>query len=151
MKYLILVHVLSAIIGIGPTYFGHVLLRQNQSLEELRASLKIAGKLELFPKIGGSIALITGLILVFIGDYGTFAQLWIISSLVAYVLIQVVVIGVIMPRQKKLSAWVLDITNRNKPTFPEEQRTQFIQISKLYYVPSALGVILFIMMILRPA
>lgn len=52
MEYLILIHIISAIIGIGPTYFGHVLLRQNQSLEELRTSLKLAGKLELFPKIG---------------------------------------------------------------------------------------------------
>ena len=50
MEYLILIHVLSAIIGIGPTYFGHVLLRQNQSLDELRASLELARQIRVVSK-----------------------------------------------------------------------------------------------------
>jgi uncharacterized membrane protein len=39
MKILVLIHVLSAIIGVGPTFFAHVLLRKKQTLEELRMSL----------------------------------------------------------------------------------------------------------------
>jgi uncharacterized membrane protein len=151
MQLLILIHVLSAIIGIGPTFFCHVLLRKNQSLEELRASLKLAHKLEMFPKIGGSIALLTGLLLVIIGNYGTFQQLWIIGSLVAYALIQILVIAVIAPRQKKLSGWALDIANRNEKTFPDEQRSLFVKVSNMYYAPTAIGVILFILMIIKPA
>jgi uncharacterized membrane protein len=150
MQLLILIHVLSAIIGIGPTFFSHVLLRKNQSLEELRASLKLAHRLELFPKIGGSIALLTGLLLVIIGNYGTFQQLWIIGSLVAYALIQIIVIAFIAPRQKKLSGWALDIANRNEKTFPDEQRSLFVKVSNMYYAPTAIGVILFILMIIKP-
>jgi uncharacterized membrane protein len=151
MTFLIIIHVLSAIIGVGPTFFSHVLLRNNQSLEELRASLKMAHRLELFPKIGGSIALITGLLLVMIGNYGKFAQLWIIGSLVAYALIQIIVIAVISPRQKKLTGWVLDIAHRNEKTLPDVQSKLFVKVSNLYYGPTALGVILFIMMIVRPS
>jgi hypothetical protein len=106
--------------------------------------------LELFPKIGGSIALLTGLLLVIIGNYGKFSQLWIIGSLVAYALIQILVIAVIAPRQKKLSDWALDIANRNAKTFPDEQRSLFVKVSNMYYAPTAIGVILFILMIIRP-
>jgi uncharacterized membrane protein len=151
MEVLILVHVLSAIIGIGPTFFSHVLLRKNQSLEELRASLRLAGRLELFPKIGGSLALVTGLVLVWIGEYGKFAQSWIIGALVAYACIQILVIGVIAPRQKKLASWVMDIANRNEKTFPEDQRRLFVNVSNLYYAPTVLGVVLFVLMIIRPS
>jgi uncharacterized membrane protein len=76
-----LVHVLSAIIGIGPTYAFLVVLRKNQSVQELRSSLKMGIILELFLKILGSLAVVTGLVLFFVGDYGQFTQLWLIGSL----------------------------------------------------------------------
>ena len=50
MKFLVLIHVLSAIIGVGPTFFAHVLLRKTQTLEELRMSLRVGSRLEMFPK-----------------------------------------------------------------------------------------------------
>ncbi|MFC0274083.1 hypothetical protein ACFFIX_22300 [Metabacillus herbersteinensis] len=36
IKVLVLIHVLSAIIGVGPTFFAHVLTRKKQSVEQLR-------------------------------------------------------------------------------------------------------------------
>jgi uncharacterized membrane protein len=149
MIYLITIHVLSAIIGIGPTFFSHVLLRKNQSLNDLRLSLKLAHRLEMFPKIGGTLALLTGIILIIVGNYGGFAQVWIIGSLIAYAIIQILVIGIILPRQKKLEGWVLDDANRNEKTLPDEQNKLFTTISNLYYAPTTLGILLFIFMIVR--
>jgi hypothetical protein len=70
VKWLILAHVLSAIIGIGPTYAFLIIFRKNQSAPELKFSLKMGKILELFPKILGSLAVLTGLVLFFIGDMG---------------------------------------------------------------------------------
>ena len=149
MIYLIVIHVLSAIIGVGPTFFSHALLRKNQSMEDLRSSLRLAHRLELFPKIGGTLALLTGIILVLIGNYGGFAQIWIIGSLVVYAIIQIIVIGIIVPRQKKLESRVLDDANRSVNTLPDEQNKLFTTISNLYYAPTTLGVLLFIFMIVK--
>jgi uncharacterized membrane protein SirB2 len=107
MKWLILIHALAAIIGVGPTFFGHVLFRKKQSFEELKSSLAISKKLEYFPKIGGTIAVVTGFILFFIGNYGSFMQLWLMGSLVLYVLIQITAIFFVTPTANKLSEWVI--------------------------------------------
>lgn len=151
MVYLVVIHVMSAIIGVGPTFFGHVLLRKNQSLEDLRFSLKIGHRLELFPKIGGTLALLTGILLVIIGNYGGFAQTWIIGSLVVYALIQLLVIGFIVPRQKKMLGWAFDEANLHKASLPDEQKKLLHTTSTLYYVASLLGVLLFILMIVKPS
>ncbi|KIL38903.1 hypothetical protein SD70_23395 [Gordoniibacillus kamchatkensis] len=150
MKWLILLHVLSSIIGVGPTFFGHVLLRRKQSLHDLRASLRIGKRLEAFPKIGGSIAVLSGLILIWVGNYGSFAQLWLYGSLILYVLIQVIVIGIITPNQKKLAGWVFDPANERAQEIPPQQRSLLGKVSSLYYCASTLGVLLFIFMIMKP-
>lgn len=102
LQFLIVIHVLAAIIGIGPTFFGHVLLRKEQSVQELRHSLATVKKLEIFPKVGGSLAVITGFILYFVGDYGSFMQLWLIGTLILYILIQLIVIVMVGPKSKKI-------------------------------------------------
>jgi uncharacterized membrane protein len=150
LKFLVLIHVLSAIVGVGPTFFAHVLLRKNQTLEELRASLKLGKVLELFPKIGGTIALLSGILLLIVGSYGTFDQLWIIGSLVTYLIIQILVVGIAAPAQKNLAGWVLDPANGKESILPEKQHMILARVSKVFYAASTLGVILFIFMILKP-
>lgn len=151
MKFLVLLHVLSAIIGVGPTFFAHVLLRRRQTLEELRSSIRVDGKLEIFPKVGGTIAVITGLLLIWLGEYGPFTQLWVLGSLVLYVLIQVVVLGFAMPQQRKLAAWVLDPANQSAKELPTDVRASLAKASNYFYIASSLAIILFIFMILKPA
>jgi uncharacterized membrane protein SirB2 len=141
LKVLVLIHVLSAIIGVGPTFFGHVLYRKNQNAEDLNY----------FPKIGGTLAVLTGITLVIIGNYGSFlTQLWLIGSLVLYILIQVLVIGVIDPRAKKLATWVFAEENKTTVDLPEEQTKQLYSINKLFYAATTLGTVLFIFMIWKP-
>lgn len=150
MKLLILIHVLSSIIGVGPTFFGHVLTRPSQSLEDLRASYRFSKHLELFPKIGGTLAVLSGIVLYIIGDYGKFTQLWIIGSLILYVLIQIIVIAFITPKQKIVSNWLFDEKNKNIDVINAEILQTQKQINNLFYLASFLGVLLFIFMILKP-
>ncbi|MFC5449657.1 universal stress protein [Paenibacillus aestuarii] len=151
MKLLVLIHVLSAIIGVGPTFFAHVLLRKNQTLDELRSSMRAGKPLDFFPKIGGSIAVITGIVLLFVGSYGSFMQTWLIGSLVAYVLIQIIAIGFATPAHKKLAKWVLDPTNTKASELPAEQRRNWTRARNYFYAASTIGVILFVFMIMKPA
>jgi hypothetical protein len=83
---LIFIHVVSAIVGIGPTFFIHVLLRKGQTYGQLRNSLGLTQALEKFPKILGSLAVVSGLLLAWLGDY-SYKQFWIYGSIALYVLI----------------------------------------------------------------
>lgn len=151
MKFLVLIHVLSAIIGVGPTFFAHVLYRKNQSVNELRQSMKLAAVLEFFPKIGGTVAVLSGLLLIWLSDYGAFTQLWLIGSLILYVLIQIVVIALATPPAKQLAKWLVDPANRSiQEELPEAPKKLLLRVNGLFYVASGMGTLLFILMILKP-
>ncbi|BCB02238.1 DUF2269 family protein [Bacillus sp. KH172YL63] len=151
MKALVLVHVLSAIIGIGPTFFTHVLTRPSQNVEQLKVSMALYQRLEFFPKIGGSLALLTGFILFFAGDYGPFTQLWIAGSFTLYLLIQLSVFLLINPNAKKVSTWLTLPENEFLTGAPPEEIQRHLSLFNRYmYMTSALGVLLFICMILKP-
>jgi uncharacterized membrane protein len=150
LKFLILIHVLSAIIGVGPTFFSHVLFRKNQTVKELKSSLALGKHLEKFPKIGGSIAVLTGILLIFLNDYGSFMKLWLIGSLAIYICIQIIVIGFGAPASKKLVQWVFNPENDHHEEIPQEQKQILAKVSNIFYVASSLGVLLFIFMIVKP-
>ena len=151
MKLLLLLHVLSAIIGIGPTFFIHVLIRPNKTIEELQVTMKLMKGLELFPKIGGSIAVLSGFVLFWIGDYGTFTQIWLAGSLLLYIIIQILVIGLITPRTNRVNEWLIlpeNVKLTGAP--PVEIQHHLVIIHRYFYLASSLGVLLFIFMILKP-
>lgn len=150
VKLLILIHVLSAIIGVGPTFYGHVLVRKGQSVMRLRNSMDYGKSLEYFPKIGGTIALLTGIILVIVGNYGSFMQLWLVGSLLVYVYIQVLVIGFIAPKQKQLGNWLFNPENVEIKQLPDTQLRLYHKVNRLYWAASTGGVLLFALMIVRP-
>ncbi|MCA1064305.1 DUF2269 family protein [Rossellomorea sp. AcN35-11] len=151
MDWLILSHVLSAIIGVGPTFFAHVLTRPDQTVEQLKVTTELNRRLEYFPKIGGSIAVLTGFILFFTGDYGHFTQLWILGSVILYILIQLIVIALITPASKKINKWVsLPEHEHLTGAPPEEIQRYIVIIQRYFYLASSLGVLLFILMILKP-
>ncbi|MFD0671131.1 DUF2269 family protein [Cohnella sp. GCM10027633] len=151
MQALVVIHVLSALIGIGPTFVSHVLLRRNQSVQEYRASLALAKKLEAFPKTGGPIAVLSGIGLIVAGDYGAFTQTWLIGSLILFVAIQVLTAVAVFPAMKKAGGWLSDPSNDSATVLPPEQRRNIEQASAWLYAASTLGVLLFILMIVKPA
>jgi uncharacterized membrane protein len=150
LKFLILIHVLSAIIGVGPTFFSHVLFRKNQTVKELKSSLALGKHLEKFPKIGGTIAVLTGILLISLNDYGSFTKLWLVGSLVIYICIQIIVIGFGAPASKKLVQWVFNPENDHHEEMPQEQKETLTKVSNIFYLASSLGVLLFVFMILKP-
>jgi hypothetical protein len=151
MKWLVLVHVLSAIIGIGPTYAFLIIFRKNQSAPELKFSLKMGKILELFPKILGSLAVVTGLTLFFVGEYGAFTQLWLVGSLALFVIVQVIVIAIAPRWINSLTKWVEDPANQTFQALPSPQASQLSKALNSSRLASFIGLVLLIFMILKPA
>jgi len=126
-----------------------VLLRGNQSVGELRHSLRYAHLLELFPKIGGTLAVLSGLALVAVTGYA-FSEPWIIISIGLYVVIQIIVIGFAAPLGKKLNEWIATTLEADTNPVPAAQSAQLARLNRFMSAASILGVLLFAMMFLRP-
>lgn len=151
LQFLVLIHVLSAVMGVGPTFFGHVMIRRSQTVSEYRGALRLIDLMEYFPKVGGTLAVLTGLALIWIGNYGSFLQLWLVGTLIVYIVLQLIVIMMIMPLSKKLRAWLADSSQQEVNRFPAEQQKIVNLISTRYYIASGLGILIFILMIVKPS
>lgn len=151
MKWLVWIHVLVAIIGIGPTFFGNILLRKHQTITDLRHNILLQHKLDYFPKIGGTIAVITGILLVIFGDYGSILQFWLFAPLLLYFGIQIIVIGFISPRLYELQHWLLHPDNRASTQLPLKQVLGLHSLSNLYMLVTILGFLIFLLMVVKPA
>jgi len=150
MKWFLLIHVLSAVIGIGPTFFAHYITRNGQTVEEFKHNYKIGKKLYIFPLIGGPIAVITGIIITHLGNYNFFSSFWLYGSLIIYIIIQVIGIGVLFPSIEKVAKWVMKVENKDRQTFPAEQERQIRQINRTLNVVSVLSIMLFTLMVIKP-
>ena len=150
MEWLVTIHVLSAVLGIGPTYFGHILLRKKQSKEQLQSSLSLFGLLNYFPKIGGSIAVVSGILLVALSGW-KFSDLWIAGSLVLYVLIQVVAVAMMGPILKQLVQALNAANNKGSDSAATDGSSALLaKINRLYYTASILGAVLILLMVIKP-
>jgi uncharacterized membrane protein len=148
---LVLVHVLAAVIGVGPTYCFPILLRPSLTPPELRTALGIAQRLARFPQIGGPIALLSGIALVFAMDPAhLLVQKWIIGSMVLFVAIQVVVMTMAVPATKRLAAWAFNPANVDAKVLPPEAEAHFRKLRMAHATASACGTLLFTLMILKP-
>ncbi|MDF2724424.1 MAG: hypothetical protein K0Q59_4099 [Paenibacillus sp.] len=150
MGWLVTVHVLSAVLGIGPTYFGHILLRKKQQREQLLQSLSMFKLLNYFPKIGGTIAVVSGILLVALTGWN-FSDLWILVSLALYVVIQVVAVGMLGPVLNKLvQALNAADGGESSPSGTDSKSTLLAKANRLYNTASLLGIVLIVLMIIKP-
>ncbi|WP_249864634.1 DUF2269 family protein [Paenibacillus konkukensis] len=149
MNWLVLLHVLSAIIGIGPTYFSHVLYRRRQSVAELKQSIRLNKMLDFFPVAGGSVAIVTGIALVALSKLH-FLDLWIAGSLVIYILIQYIIVAQVIPERRRLREALADPALRDRDMLSAELQQQVASINKRLYAATLLGLLLFAAMIVKP-
>ena len=150
LKVLVAIHVLSAIVGIGPTFILHLLMRGNQSASQLRQSLGLMRLVERFPKVGGPIAVLSGILLVSIYSYGSFGQLWLVGSLVLFVLIQILVVGVAGKQLKPVADWERDAAGQKDPVVPLQVEQALRRVGGTMWLAHALAVALFLLMIVKP-
>jgi len=148
---LVAVHVLAAVVGIGPTFAYHAFLRPNQTARQLLFSLAALRSLDRFPKIGGPIAVLSGIALVAAYDYGGIRQLWLSGGLLLFVAVQVVVVGLAGAPQKTLAAWSASAAEQPEPVVPLEVREALRKMNVYMWWAHALAVLLFLLMIVKPA
>ncbi|TDF97083.1 DUF2269 family protein [Paenibacillus piri] len=150
MKWFVLLHVLTAIIGLGPAFAFPFLLRRTESIEDMVRALHSVARLELFPKLFGTIAVLSGLLLLWIGTYGSWLQIWIVGTLFLYLIIEVLVVVFLNPTAKKLYDSLTSLDMKSLPELPHQAAAMYTRVRNLHLWASVLSLFIFALMILKP-
>jgi uncharacterized membrane protein SirB2 len=101
--FLVLIHVSSAILGMGPGFVMIYVVTRAKTMTELKYAYAIRNRLHILVMIGGTLLLLSGLGMGFIHSY-LFHSKWYVSSLVLFL----VALGfgpvVLSPRSKPVKA-----------------------------------------------
>ncbi|WP_169306684.1 DUF2269 family protein [Cohnella pontilimi] len=143
---LIVLHVLAAIVGIGPAFILPVLGKSAKSGSQLRFIFGIIQKVNKFPKIGGITLLVTGVLLMIVSKIG-FSLVWLNISLLLFLLIEILIIGFVEPRMKRTTHLVLSSEGEDIPSgFAESMK----QIAPLESTVHLFTFAIIALMVLKP-
>lgn len=84
-EILVIIHILSAIVGLGPGFVLTYIVMKATNMAELRHGYKLRKQIHIFVMIGGTLLLVTGIIMGLINPY-LFKQGWYIVSFILYIL-----------------------------------------------------------------
>ncbi len=143
---LVVIHIFSAIVGIGPGFILTTIVKSARTMEEIRHAFMLKTKVHVFVMIGGILVLVTGLAMGFIRPY-LFNQGWYITSMLLYFL--ALALGPTL--LKKYSYPIKQILqNKDRNDIPKEYFTHLNKLLKVEYVENTLLICIIILMTLKP-
>ena len=143
---LLLIHVLSAIIGLGVTFAFPVIANSAKNLSQLKHTLGLMKRLEKFPQIGGVFLLVTGLIMGIITPT-YFTKVWFVGSIVLYLLIEGLIYFVIGPKMKKVVPLVMSAEGEK---IPEEYEVVAKSTAPIHLFTIIGGIMIIVLMSAKP-
>jgi uncharacterized membrane protein len=147
----IVIHVLSAVLGLGPAFAFPWMLREAATVMEMKKNVEQVAFLELFPKLFGTVAVLSGLALFFTGSYGSFTQLWLLGTLLIFIAIEILVIGFMAPATKALLELTNEVQSADALKRPADPLLRLYgRVRKLHVWSGVLGLVIFILMIAKP-
>lgn len=105
-RLLVLIHVFSAILGLGPGFVLIYVAKYSKNLTELRYSFQVRKWLHVFIMIGGSLLLLTGLTMGFLNP-PLFQAFWYVTSLILFLIALAFGPIVLSPRVRKIKALLI--------------------------------------------
>lgn len=143
---LVLIHVFSAIVGLGPGFVMIYIVTKAKTMTELRHAYFIRNRIHVFVMIGGSLLLITGL-LMGIMEPIWFKQIWFVASLILFLIALAAGPIVLSPRSKPIKKILAE---EKSDVIPAEY---YPLADKLFFYERLTNLIFFIiiaLMILKP-
>lgn len=80
---LLVVHVFSAILGLGPGFVMIYIVSEAKTMSQLRHAYEIRNRIHIFVMVGGTLLLITGIWMGIINPH-LWKQVWYVASLILY-------------------------------------------------------------------
>jgi uncharacterized membrane protein len=145
-KIIVVLHIFSAIMGMGPGFILTTVVKSGKTMTELRHSYAVRHKLHIFVMVGGTLLLITGLLMGFMNP-SLFRMGWYVISLVLFLAALAIGPVVLSPRSKPVKAL---LASHKGEEIPEE----YYRLSKILfryeYLENAIFIVIIALMILKP-
>jgi uncharacterized membrane protein len=145
-KIIVVLHIFSAILGMGPGFILTTVVKSGKTMTELRHSYAIRHKLHIFVMVGGTLLLITGLLMGFMNP-SLFRMGWYVTSLLLFLAALAIGPFILSPRSKPVKAL---LANHKGEEIPEE----YYRLSKILfryeYLENIIFIIIIALMILKP-
>ena len=143
---IVLIHVISAVVGMGPAFLFPMIIKFAKTKEQLVFINRLLEKAEKGIKIGSIVLLVTGFIMGFLNT-NLFQEIWYIASIVLYFVAQIFVIGVGVKNTKKVVT-ILEKSEGNE--IPMEVNILNNQIIKAHYATSVIVLFMIFFMSIKP-
>ncbi|MBS4200387.1 DUF2269 family protein [Bacillus sp. FJAT-49732] len=146
-KILVIVHIFSAILGMGPGFVLSQIGKSAKTINELRLAYKIKNRIHIFVMIGGTLLLVSGLLM---GAVNTslFRQGWYIVSLFLFLLALAMGPIVLSPISKPLKAKIEEAHDGDE--IPEEYAREGKKLVFYEHIASLIFLVIIALMILKP-
>ena len=145
-KIIVVLHIFSAILGMGPGFILTTVVKSGKNMTELRHSYAIRHKLHIFVMVGGTLLLITGLIMGFMNP-SLFQMGWYVTSLVLFLAALAIGPLVLSPRSKPVKAL---LASHKGEEIPEEYFRLSKTLFRYEHLENVIFIVIIALMILKP-
>ncbi|MEO8960969.1 MAG: DUF2269 family protein [Ginsengibacter sp.] len=145
-RILLLVHVFSAILGLGPGFIMIYIVTKAGTMTELRHAYLIRNRLHIFVMVGGTLLLLSGLAMGAINSY-LFRIGWYVTSLTLFLIALGFGPVILSPRSKPIKALLKNHTGDNIP------KEYYKLAQKLFFyerIENVIFLIIIVLMVLKP-
>lgn len=111
---LVFIHVISAILGLGPGFIMIYVVQKANTMTELKHAYYIRNRIHIFVMVGGTLLLVTGLLMGFIRPY-LFKQIWFSLSLILFLIALAVGPTILSPKAKPIKQMLHDVADDQIP------------------------------------
>ncbi|WP_047983042.1 DUF2269 family protein [Ornithinibacillus californiensis] len=144
--FLVLVHIFSAILGMGPGFMMIIIVSKANNLTELRHAYKIRNRMHIFTMVGGTLLLLTGLLMGAINTY-LFQQGWYVISLILFLIALAFGPFLLSPRSKPIKEL---LKNAEGETIPAEYEGMSKRLFFVERIENIIFLIIIVLMIVKP-
>ncbi|MDQ1004679.1 putative membrane protein [Neobacillus niacini] len=145
-QIIVVLHIFSAIMGMGPGFILTTVVKSGKTMTELRHSYAIRHKLHIFVMVGGTLLLITGLIMGFMNP-SLFRMGWYVTSLVLFLAALAIGPLVLSPRSKPVKAL---LASHKGEEIPEDYYRLSRILFRYEHLENAIFIVIIALMILKP-
>ncbi|WP_136605543.1 DUF2269 family protein [Paenibacillus dokdonensis] len=145
---LLVLHILSSIVFIGPAFVTPIIRRSARTVGQLHFVLGITTKLAIITKIGGSGLILTGVGLMIITKMGL-SQMWLNVSILLALLMVAMIDGWIEPRMKKIRKIISERQDQVNE-IPAEFGLLLKKIVPIEMVAQLLMIAILVLMVVKP-
>ncbi|MFT4415947.1 DUF2269 family protein [Fredinandcohnia humi] len=145
-QILVFLHIFSAILGMGPGFILTTVVKSGNNMTELRHSYAIRHKLHIFVMIGGTLLLVTGLLMGALNP-GLFKMGWYVTSLLLFLVALAMGPFALTPKSKPVKAL---LNSHHGEDIPSEYYPLAKALFRVEYLENTIFIIIIALMILKP-